>query len=771
MRMALWSWLTLIFCFRQNVVRAVIVRTAFWNIPEAHNARTIEHKVALLTATRFDAESSPQWCMGLLVAPDALLTFAHCVTNQNISWAYFGGTMVESVQARSKENAAKSVSDIVQTTIFSSSSSNSSSSGSNATSDLNVSSTATPTRFLRSQEADPDDVNVGDVEEWVPTVEIIFHPDYNSSSSSNSPAADLAIVRLKAPRDVEPFQLLPDEHAMANQSIVTTNSFQGYKVASDFLQNADAAKVQPIGPFRRVDWHLCLMHQPRVNGIPLSVLPLSDQMCVTAQAVEKRVPLDTSNSFVMIGDQLAGVSVCHSQDCINRVLHPYVLMASIHDFIASATSKQDVWTDFSLFTIGGSDAVLQGYLAGLRRSTKQDANYCLGALIAPEFVLTAAHCVSTSGGGGSIVPAYASVGSRYASEDADGEQIKVKSVLVHPKYDPKTFQYDFALVELKYISIQTPIMLDNERDADLYKTERLTLYGYSSPSSASTKLPAIQSLSLPLVDSAQCKKLVGDANIDATTMVCAGGEAQKDGCQGDSGAPLVQESNDPDQYLVALSSFGWGCGIAGVPAVYAKVSAAMEFIETHVRKHTWRYTLETAVQPSSSSVAMPSITTMPGSSELASPFPSSSLSEDRSSDGGATADCSTSSSTTSSSDATMEATIDSIVTRDHWTRTSHISLDGLRSLVIPTTTSQFTRDTVATTLLTDTNLDPVRGINDGDDNSEQGRSYACFGQIAMYSSADLSGIAQSVSIFDMKLLRTRKTRFARAPGVTRLPVE
>uniref|UniRef100_K3WBJ3 Peptidase S1 domain-containing protein n=1 Tax=Globisporangium ultimum (strain ATCC 200006 / CBS 805.95 / DAOM BR144) TaxID=431595 RepID=K3WBJ3_GLOUD len=754
----------MVFCSHQNAVRAMIVRTAFWNIPEARNAGTVEHKVALLTATQFDAESSPQWCMGLLVAPDALLTFAHCVASQNISWAYFGGTIVENMRARGEEDAANAGSDPVQTTILSSNSSDNNSSGSNATAYLNVSSMARPTnRFLRSQETNPDGVNVGDVEEWVSTFEIIFHPDYDSSSSSKSPAADLAIVRLKTSRDVEPFQLLPDEHAMANQSIVTTNKLQGYKVTSDFLQNADASKAQPIGSFRRVDWHLCLMHQPRMSDIFMSTLRPPDQMCVTAQTVEKRVPLDTSNSFVMIGDQLAGVSVCHSPDCVNRVLHPYVLVASIRDFIESATRKQDVWTDFSLFTIGGSDAVVQGYLAGLRKSTKQDTNYCLGALVAPDFVLTAAHCVYTSNGGGNVAPAYASVGSRYASSDADGEQIKVKRVLVHPKYDPKTFQYDFALVELKYISIQTPIMLDNEANDDLYKTQRLTLYGYASSSSALIKPPAIQSLSLPLVDSAQCKKLVGSTNIDATTMVCAGGEAQKDGCQGDSGAPLVQEFNGPDQYLVALSSFGWGCGIAGVPAVYAKVSAAMEFIEAHVRKHTWRYALETAVQPSSSSAAMPSITTISGSSETTSHFPSS---EDWPSGSGASV-----SRATISSDATVEATIDSIVTRDHWTRTNHISLDGLHLLVIPATTSQFTRDTVATTLLVDTNLDPSVGINDGNDNSEQERSYACFGQIAMYSSADLSGIAQSVSTFGMKVLRTRKTRFTRTPGVTRLPVE
>lgn len=772
--LAMWSCSTLFSIARLSVTMAGDVRMASWNIPDLLDSEGVMSKVALLTVTRSDA-SSP-WCMGLLVAPDALLAYAHCVGDKNISWAFFGDSL-ESFHGNGRGEPEEEKQEEVnaeddQATSDGSvmASAGSLSSGAAAAESLDFSSVnVTQLRsFLRVRSE--DDADVGDVQEWVPTIETILHPDYGSTNKS--PAADMAIVRLQVARDVAPFQLLPDEQATVNSTkVATTNTFRGYKVTNEFVQNASFAKSREIGPFSRVSWYNCPWWQRTVNGAKLPLKAPSDQMCLIASAIEDRVKLDAINSFVMIGDQLAGLSVCHSSDCVKRVVHPYVLVSGLRDFIEHATRKQDIWTDMGLFVIGGSDAVLQGYLSGLRM-TKSGQNFCLGSLIAPEFVLTAAHCVED------VMPRYASVGSRYSSSEDDGEQIKVKNVVVHPKYDPKTLRYDFAIVELQFISIQTPLLLDNESDEDLYKTERLTLYGYGETSATSEK-QLIQSLALPLVSNTVCNSIVGDPVVDAT-MVCAGGDAGRDGCKGDSGAPLVQESNGADQqYLVALSSFGWGCGIAGVPAVYAKVSAAADFIDKHVPRHTWRYSVEPSKDPGKQDDDDAPSTRTPSpdrpDSGPNSP-PMSPSEEERSGEGGASGEHDR----TDRLDLLIEASISEIAQREDLTRTTSIPLEGLQSIVIATTTSQFTRDTIATTILVNNDQVANEDVQDAtmvssawasESASSDPQFYSCAGAIAMYSSADLSGVETMLSGFEDRPLRKRGARFARSPGVVRLPQE
>ena len=57
-------------------------------------------------------------------------------------------------------------------------------------------------------------------------------------------------------------------------------------------------------------------------------------------------------------------------------------------------------------------------------------------------------------------------------------------------------------------------------------------------------------------------------------MLCAGGEAGKDGCQGDSGGPLVVDDSSTSQNtLVGVVSWGIGCAREGLPGLYAEVSS------------------------------------------------------------------------------------------------------------------------------------------------------------------------------------------------------
>ena len=82
------------------------------------------------------------------------------------------------------------------------------------------------------------------------------------------------------------------------------------------------------------------------------------------------------------------------------------------------------------------------------------------------------------------------------------------------------------------------------------------------------------------------------ARIDPATQICAGGELGKDSCNGDSGGGLFWREGDledPDSsqpwHLIGIVSFGSrSCGV-GRPAVYTRVSAFLDWIETNMRKY------------------------------------------------------------------------------------------------------------------------------------------------------------------------------------------
>lgn len=66
------------------------------------------------------------------------------------------------------------------------------------------------------------------------------------------------------------------------------------------------------------------------------------------------------------------------------------------------------------------------------------------------------------------------------------------------------------------------------------------------------------------------------------------GVANKDSCQDDSGGPLVVKSgvNGMD-VLIGVTSWGRGCGQAGYPGMYARVSTGRTFMNQYVPQVQW----------------------------------------------------------------------------------------------------------------------------------------------------------------------------------------
>ncbi|KAF1333821.1 Serine protease family s01a, partial [Globisporangium splendens] len=216
---------------------------------------------------------------------------------------------------------------------------------------------------------------------------------------------------------------------------------------------------------------------------------------------------------------------------------------------------------------GGSeaDASLYPYIVSLRKSA-DGSTYCGGSLIAPQYVVTAAHCVKTT------VTMYASIGSKYSSGTAEGERIAVTESYVHPKYESAAHLYDVAILKLASPSTITPVPLCAADGSDNKENTMAVVRGWGMTETG-VAASTLQEVNVRMITNAVCNKSYSNRITEG--MLCAGEGGGKDSCQGDSGGPLVSNNK-----LVGLVSWGGKCGAA--PGVYTRVSYVLDFINEKI---------------------------------------------------------------------------------------------------------------------------------------------------------------------------------------------
>jgi len=249
----------------------------------------------------------------------------------------------------------------------------------------------------------------------------------------------------------------------------------------------------------------------------------------------------------------------------------------ISQFPAIETTRSATPVDIEPLILGGSIVPpgTKTYTTGVR-ATLSGSDFCGGSLITPTHVLTAAHCMA-----GDIQ--YVSVGTHYLNGTADGEQIKVVNRTRHPKYASATNSYDFLVLELEIASSFPPVALAQGDDSDVAAGGDATVMGWGATTRGGSPSPELLRVDVPIVNNTACAKVL---EVDAT-MLCAGGELDMDSCQGDSGGPLIVEKPAED-VLVGVVSWGNGCGLAGYPGVYARVSVAKEWLTSVAPGTTFR---------------------------------------------------------------------------------------------------------------------------------------------------------------------------------------
>lgn len=223
---------------------------------------------------------------------------------------------------------------------------------------------------------------------------------------------------------------------------------------------------------------------------------------------------------------------------------------------------------------------------------REDLYVCGASLFHDRWLLTAAHCIDKyrSAGGGISGKLKARLGEfdvTKLTEPVPHQELKISRVLIHPLFDNSTLMNDIALVQLSERvrtgkSVRRVCLPDKTPQETVAEPGKLTcvVTGWGRLNETTPHATVLKEIVVPLWDLGDCQKALrtqfGPQYRLPSSAICAG-DKERDACDGDGGGPLVcRQAGVWVQHGVV--SFGIGCGRAGVPGVYTRVSAFVDWI-------------------------------------------------------------------------------------------------------------------------------------------------------------------------------------------------
>lgn len=245
--------------------------------------------------------------------------------------------------------------------------------------------------------------------------------------------------------------------------------------------------------------------------------------------------------------------------------------------------------------------------------TTYDYHLCGGVLVAPDFILTSAHCAYYSPPNsdekyqafngievGKTDLSYEGLDyDAYSSETYKlyYENLLPQKMYLHPDYNEETYEHDIMLVKT-YGKSRYPTIRINSHDDIPKRNEDITVLGWGAEHNDSVPKYSnlLREADLNALSNDQCKASAVDVTNPETgkmelmslrahifeDMMCAK-TTNRNICHGDAGGPAIKRAGDrKNDVALGILSWGYGCVNEQYPAVMSRTSTHFNWIRNTI---------------------------------------------------------------------------------------------------------------------------------------------------------------------------------------------